>query len=82
MILVEASFDCVEMFAGDRAITRCVRAGGYCCASLDIEYWNAWKATKTARKTYSSNPLDLLSASGFAMLGCITKCGYIMNKSG
>ena len=65
------------MFAGDRAVSRCARGAGYTVASMDIAYWNAWHAKKSkekaenTRKKISSNPLDLLSASGFAIPSCI-----------
>ena len=64
--------DCIECFAGCASLSRCFRATGRATISLDVEYWNAWRERKESRGQRilgTSNPLDLLSASGFATLG-------------
>lgn len=69
----EAQYDCVEVFAGAGALTRCLQCAGFQTCSLDIGMWWPWMEarglkTKRIRKSCTGNPLDLLSPAGFALV--------------
>ena len=55
----------LEFYAGRGNLTRFMRMSGYKTASLDLKY-----GSKTGRdgKPRKSNPYDVLSPSGFAIL--------------
>lgn len=53
----------LEFYAGNGALTRYCKLSGLRAGALDIMY-----QLQTGR-SYGSNPMDILSASGFALLG-------------
>ena len=57
-------FDAAECMAGSGRLTRVLRKAGLSVASMDILYW-----PDQPHANCSTNPLDMLSASGFAPLG-------------
>lgn len=58
-------FDCVEFYAGRANLTRMMRLSGYRAAKLDYLYGGQ---VGSSRKPHNTNPMDLLSVSGFALL--------------
>jgi hypothetical protein len=58
-------FDMLEFFAGRGNLSRYMKLSGYRTGSLDILYI----ANGQAGKKRKSNPMNLLSVSGFAHLG-------------
>ena len=52
----------MEFYAGRANLSRCMRASGYAVASLDLLYEVGGK--------HWTNPMDMLSASGFAHHAC------------
>ena len=64
-------YDMVEVFAGIGSLSKCLQIAGYNTAALDITYWSPWieqRKQKRLRKSCKGNPLNLLSAAGFAFL--------------
>ncbi len=62
-------YDCVEVFSGAGALSRCLNLAGYRTASLDIGLWQPWLDDREKlgkRKHCKTNALDLLTPSGFA----------------
>ena len=59
----------VEMFAGTARATQCVSFAGYRASMLDIDM-----AKNAERKSGEGTCFDILSASGFANLGCQSFC--------
>ena len=69
-------FDMLEFYAGNGNLTACMRAAGYRTGSLDLKY-----KSSNRDRTYKTNPMDILSTSGFWFLGgfveingCINMC--------
>ena len=62
-------FDCVEFYAGKGNLTRMMRLSGLRAAKLDFLFGSQVGVTK---RKHQSNPMDLLSDSGFASLGLTT----------
>ena len=56
------AFDVLEFFSGRANLSRCMKLSGLRAGSLDILY------SVDSAKTRGSNPMDLLSDSGFARL--------------
>ena len=61
--------------AGSGRLSRVLRHAGYSVASMDIIYWPDQPHSRC-----SSNPLDMLSASGFAPLDKIQYSVISVNK--
>ncbi|CAK9106488.1 Uncharacterized protein SCF082_LOCUS49598 [Durusdinium trenchii] len=64
-------YDAAEIFAGKGVLSRCLLAGGYATASLDILHFTPWLAERTRmgrRKLCKGNALDLTSPAGFGLL--------------
>ena len=61
-------FDVVEYFAGRGNLTKYMKLAGFRAGSLDILYATNG-TTGQASKKRKSNPMNLLSVSGFASLG-------------
>ena len=58
--------DGAEFCAGKGVLTRCLRFGGYNVVGLDILDWGPYAHANGVQT--SSNPLDMLSPSGMALL--------------
>lgn len=68
-------YDAAEIFAGKGVLSRCLLAGGYATASLDILHFTPWLAERTRmgrRKLCKGNALDLTSPAGFGFLSFIS----------
>ena len=57
------AFGAIEFYAGNGNVSKCFNASGIRCAALDILYPIA------GSDSHRSNPMDILSVSGFWFLG-------------
>ena len=69
----------LEFFAGRGNLSRCMRASGKKTCSFDVLY----DASKEGRSksSYKTNAMDILSASGFALIVC-KEFGNIIGDDG
>ena len=63
-------YDGLEVFAGCGSLTRCLRAAGLTVGMLEIRNWEPWQEQRAQHglPLARGNPLDLLTAAGFAQL--------------
>ena len=66
-------YSSVEVFAGKANVTKCLALAGLKVAALDIGFWSNTSEERLQSKIRGckTNPMDILSASGFAPLGCL-----------
>lgn len=57
-------YDCIEFYAGKANLTKMMKLAGYRAAKLDFLY-----GVRPSGKQHQTNPMDLLSPSGFGLLG-------------
>lgn len=65
-ITLRQSYDMLEFYAGKANLSRCMKLGGVRTGSLDIKY--DVKVNPGRKRPRSSDPMDILSPSGFASL--------------
>ena len=58
------AFDCLEFYAGKANLSRCLKLTGCRTGSLDLKY-----GEDHLYDAGTTNPMDILSASGFGLLG-------------
>ena len=49
-------------------LSRVLRHAGLRCAAIDIKYWDEYAEGRPGCRDVRSNPLDMLSPSGMALL--------------
>ena len=67
-------FDVLEFYAGKGNLSRYCKLANLRTGSLDIMY------EMQSGRAYSSNPMDILSASGFAFLGAFSDFSCLIFK--
>ena len=65
-ITLRQSYDMLEFYAGKANLSRCMKLGGVRTGSLDIKH--DVKVNPGRKRPRSSDPMDILSPSGFASL--------------